>query len=427
MLENIRMALESLRSNKMRAVLTMLGIIIGIGAVIGIMSMGSAMTNMVNEQMGKFGAYNIYVSIQQRENSITADRGMVFYSPDDIDSMKLSQIEKMADEFDDQIAAYELAESLTGEYQIKSGRAYANVMVQGVNPGYATVEDIKLKKGRFISDNEMLSQRRVCVISDKAGTAIFGKKDPIGESVRVYGDEGVLEFTIIGIYEYEPSPYDAMMSRPDKDVQTNLFIPITTLKNNWSAKHNYDSISVKLKPDADLQNATNNFNQFWDREYRSNKEWRVNAQNMQSMVDESLSMMSTISVVISVIGAISLLVGGIGVMNIMLVSVTERTHEIGIRKALGAKDSQIMLQFVTEAMILSMVGGIIGIILGQLLGMLGANLVAQMAQMDNVSGGVSPVFIAGTVIFSMAIGVFFGLYPAYKASKLDPIDALRYE
>ena len=426
MFENIRMALESLRSNKMRAVLTMLGIIIGIGAVIGIMAMGSAMTNMVDEQMGKFGAYNIYINIQQRAESFTADGGMTYYSPEDIDSIKFSQIQRMADEFKEDIAAYELSEGLTGSYQIKNGRAYANVTVQGANPGYATVEDLKIKTGRFISDNEMIAQRRVCVMSDKAATAIFGKKNPIGESVRVYGDEGVLEFTVIGTYEYEPSPY-SMSNTSEKDLNTNLFIPISTLKNNWTAKRNYDYISVKLRGDADLQNATDKFNQFWEKEYRSNKEWRVNAQNMQSMVDESLSMMSTMSIVISVIGAISLLVGGIGVMNIMLVSVTERTHEIGIRKALGAKDGQIMLQFVTEAMILSMVGGIIGIILGQLLGIVGANLVAAMANMDSVSGGVSPLFIAGTVLFSMGIGVFFGLYPAYKASKLDPIDALRYE
>lgn len=425
MLENIRMALESLRTNKMRSVLTMLGIIIGIGAVIGIMSMGSAMTSMVTEQMGEFGAYNIYVGIEERKSSFTADQSQISAIPEDKDLMSFTNLEEMKELFSEEIEDYSI-ETSSVNAQVKKGRAYANVSVLGVNRGYEPVNDVKLKRGRFISQDDIDANRKVCVVSDRMVSKIFGDENPIGKTVRVYGDDGIQEYGIVGIYTYEQNMQDMMMGSGD-DLRTKLYVPITSWQIANGGNKNYSMASVKLKSTADVTKATDDINVYWERVYRRNPQWKVNAFNLQSMVDQTMTMVSTIQNVIAIIGGISLLVGGIGVMNIMLVSVTERTHEIGIRKALGAREGKILFQFVTEAGILSLTGGFIGLILGFLLGQAGSAIIASMSNMSNISASLSPVVIIFTLLFSMGIGVFFGLYPAYKAAKLDPIDALRYE
>lgn len=423
MLENFRLSLESLRANKMRSFLTMLGIIIGISSVIAIISMGNTMTQSVYDQMQSMGVNNVRVGVQARgdEEDMTSQQSAFFTNavmgtPKDSDLFTMEQIEQIARRFDE-VQTIGLNEG-AGSGQARAGRAYGNVSIQGVNPGHLSINNVKLGSGRFVNDADVSGVRNVCVISDKLEKALFGGKSAVGELISIYQQDSILQYTVIGTYEYEQV---SMMSMgiSEQDAETELYIPITVAKKTAQYK-NYSFLTVMTRTGVDINAFTDKLDAYVSAQYRFNRDWKASAFNLQSQVATVNTMMGTISVAVAVIAGISLLVGGIGVMNIMLVSVTERTHEIGIRKALGARDSQIKLQFVAEAVILSLIGGIIGIVLGLLMGAAGALL------LDAKVAFSIPVII-GTVLFSMFIGVFFGYYPANKAAKLNPIDALRYE
>jgi putative ABC transport system permease protein len=202
-------------------------------------------------------------------------------------------------------------------------------------------------------------------------------------------------------------------------MQTALYIPLSTAKKDVLEK-NFHSFTVVAKADEDINALTKRFQQFFDGVYATNRDWKATAFNMTSMLDTMTSMLNKVTAAVAVIAAISLIVGGIGVMNIMLVSVTERTKEIGTRKALGAKTFHIQLQFLIEAVIVTVTGGVIGIVLG-----LGLGALVSLIMGVGVTASLPMILLS--FLFSMAIGLFFGLYPASKAAKLDPIDALRYE
>ena len=226
----------------------------------------------------------------------------------------------------------------------------------------------------------------------------------------------------MGVYRYEVKGFAANLTG---DTSTNLFIPIglaqkITTRDQY--KNGFSWLQVRAKDSVtDSQQFADQSTKFMNKRFfRSNKKVEVTSFNMESMVKQSESMMGTLKLAIGIIAGISLLVGGIGVMNIMMVSVTERTREIGTRKALGAKNQSIRIQFIMEAMIICLIGGIIGILIGTLFGYIGSNLLGQASFPDVLT-------VAVAVGFSMAIGVFFGYYPANKAAKLNPIDALRYE
>jgi putative ABC transport system permease protein len=277
---------------------------------------------------------------------------------------------------------------------------------------------VKLIAGRFIAEKDIKSVKKVAVVSDKLINNMFSAgEDPLGKEIKIYSDS-IETYTIIGIYKYETSAF-MPSSSSEKDMSTGFYIPVSLAKQDATTK-DYQTFTVVTKTGVDAALFTEDIKNYFSKAYENNTKWEAGVMNMESAISNMTSMLSTVSIAISVIAAISLLVGGIGVMNIMLVSVTERTREIGTRKALGARNSYIKVQFIVESVIICMIGGIIGIVLGLLLGAFGASLLGYPAT-------ASPGIILLSVSVTMLIGVFFGYYPANKAAKLDPIEALRYE
>lgn len=243
----------------------------------------------------------------------------------------------------------------------------------------------------------------------------------ISFTVSVGQSNTLQTFYIVGVYKYTEDSYASMFgSSSDDDIQTTIYIPIRTAKAIAGAAEGWQSLTAVAAADADVSSFVNTVGDYFASYYTYNDSWTVSASSLSSLLDSMTEMLASVSLGISAIAAISLLVGGIGVMNIMMVSVTERTREIGTRKALGAPGSAIRMQFITESVILCLIGGAIGILLGIAAG-LGLSAAMQ------VSGKPSLASILVAFGFSMAIGVFFGYYPANKAARLDPIEALRYE
>ena len=418
--ENILLAIAGIRSSKMRSLLTMLGIIIGISSVIGIVSIGGAITSKVSGELDKLGANNMYIQVREKSEDGAQER----YSdeePEDSDLLTLEQINSIKEAFKDRISNISIDAS-TGQGKIKNGYLYANIATTGVNDEYKDVNNIKMLSGRFISDKDIKGIKKTAVVSDKLVNNMFkGKTNPLGKEIKVYIQDNIETYVIVGVYEYEPPSFleGGGTASKEKDIQSNLYIPITTAKADQKNK-NYRGFMIKPNNNIDSEKLVKDMEKYTDKLYKNNKYWELQVMNLKSQAQSFTSVIDAISAGISVIAAIALLVGGIGVMNIMLVSVTERTREIGTRKALGAKSSHIKMQFITESVIICTIGGTIGIILG-----VGMGVIACLVLKSPISISIPTILISFT--FSMAIGVFFGYYPAKKAASLDPIEALRYE
>ena len=424
--DNFLEALSSLKNNKMRSLLTMLGIIIGITAVIAIMTIGSSLQAYLEETMSGFGINNITITLQSK-----VDEGPQFRAGsaraaiiEDSDKITDEMLDALRAQYPDEIKAYSISE-IIGAGQIVKGEDYANLSLYGVNPEYMLANNMTLLRGRFISEEDNAARRRLAVVSDKLVANIFGEEDPLGKEITIQ-TQGMKDhidiYTIVGVYEYDDGGLGALMNistSSDRDLSTDVYVPLSVAQKVNNSR-GYVYFTVMSEVGVNSNELAAKIEGFFGRYYSRNDDFQVSAFSMESIVEEVTAMLNTMALAVAGIAAISLLVGGIGVMNIMMVSITERTREIGTRKAIGATNGEIRTQFIVESVVLCLVGGVIGIIAGIALGAVGAYILELPASASSTS-------ILVAVGVSTAIGIFFGYYPANKAAKLDPIDALRYE
>lgn len=425
--ENIKLAFTALGANKMRALLTMLGIIIGIGSVIAIMTVSSSLSASISDSFQEMGANNVTVGLQQKsaEEEVRQD-GMKFgagsrrSSVAEEDRITDDMLAEMKTQFDGQMDAVALSESV-GSGTAERQQSSANIAVSGINPDYFESSPVTLLAGRYIRQSDLDGERKVILVSDLLADRLFdgGTEAALSQKISVNLNNAYTDYYIIGVYEYESS--GTVSESSEEDVETSAYIPLTTAKSVARSDDGYTQFTVVTASDVEsVSDFAEEIEAFFAPYYAGNETYEVSASTMESMVESMNDTVGMVSIAISFIAGISLLVGGIGVMNIMLVSITERTREIGTRKALGATNGFIRLQFIMESLILCLVGGCLGIAVGLALG-----AAASLALGYSAAAPVGAILVA--VGFSMVIGVFFGFYPANKAARMDPIVALRYE
>ena len=398
--EYIKIAVMNLKSNKGRSILTMLGIIIGISSVIMIISIGNGVTAQVNGELNDMAGGQLYIYA----NNDKADEYIEFTN-DDFDA-----IEEKIDHVKGVTPQYSMYGSAMGR------KGTFDAYISAGTESMEFINNNKIKYGRYYSESDYYSANKVCVISENDAILLFGTTDVIGMDIEISMYGVSQDMTIVGIRE---NPDSSMFVSYGSSVQ--IEIPITTLGAEYGFYvETFDGfyiIGESAEYSTDIAKQSINI---LEGRHNIRGEDRILLENFNDYMTQINSVLGYITVFVVFVAAISLLVGGIGVMNIMLVSVTERTREIGIRKALGARTASIMTQFISESAIISLTGGIIGIILG----VLGATLLCSLM---GIAPKVNFSTVFGATFFSSAVGIFFGIYPAKKAAKLSPIEALRHE
>lgn len=400
--ESFLMAWASLIANKMRSILTMLGIIIGVAAVIALVSIGNGVKQDIQNSISSLGSNLLMVMPgAPRTPGVRPSAGSM-------KSLKVSDYEAIA-----KLDGVKAASPMTnGSYVVIYQNKNWTTSVSGVSYNYLDVNNWSMKSGRFLSEKNVQNRERVAVVGKTVVKNLFGDEDPVGAEIRVKN----IPFRIIGVLNSKGS---GAMGNDQDDM---VIIPYTTAMERVEGVDYLRMIYVTGKDENGIDRLQSDIENLL-RVRHGIKDTNLddfNIQNMNSIMETMEETTGTLTLFLGAVAAISLVVGGIGIMNIMLVSVTERTREIGVRKALGATYSVIVTQFLIEAVVISLMGGIIGIILG-----IGSSKLIGMA--SGMSTVISIPTIGMSFAFSMAIGLIFGIYPARKAAKLNPIDALHYE
>jgi putative ABC transport system permease protein len=402
----IKISFRALRVNLMRSLLTMLGIIIGVGAVILILAIGSGAKKQISDQIASMGS-NLLIVLPGATTSGGLREGTGSQPTLSLDDNYAIAKEASAVQY--------AAPAINGTAQIIYGNQNWSTVVMGTTSDMLSVRNWPLSDGRPFTDEDVRNATKVCLMGQTVITNLFGDIDPIGLSIRIKG----IPFTVIGIL----APKGQSLIGQDQD--DTIFIPVTTAQKKvfgvsfrgmirlmmLQAK-GVDYLSVAEKQVTEILRQRHHIQQGRDDDF--------SIRNLTEIMQTAEQATVVMTLLLGAIASVSLLVGGIGIMNIMLVSVTERTREIGIRLAVGAKARDIRAQFLIEALILSLIGGAIGIIIG----VAGAESISIFSKWTTI---VTPISIITAFCFSAFVGIFFGFYPAYKASLLNPIDALRYE
>ncbi|RKD31050.1 ABC transporter permease [Lacrimispora algidixylanolytica] len=401
LIENMSMAFHAIRANKMRSFLTMLGIIIGIGAVIAIAAVGDSMRNLFTDAFKDVGLNRAAV--------------MVSWEVDDFrmsDQFTRAEMDRIKDIFSDRIEYID--SNASNKVEAVNGRRKVSYQFQGVDYNYTDVQPLDIVYGRFLNESDVKGAANHVVLEDKGAIKLFGTADSVGRTFRMTLNKITQEYKVVGVYHKDMSPMVAMMLGNGQS--QSGFIPDTVLTRS---NDTFQAVNLYSRNGTNMRQLTVDLKQYVAK-LKGRPESEIMAMSAVDQMGTMDAQLGTMSAAVGGIAAISLLVGGIGIMNIMMVSVTERTREIGIRKALGARTKDIMIQFLTESALMSACGGIIGVILGISLVKIGGTLLKMTVV-------VNPAVIVLAVGFSALVGIFFGLYPASKAANADPIEALRFE
>ena len=416
--EAFRVALGNLTANKMRSALTMLGIIIGVGAVIALMSVGRGAQAKVTEQIQSMGTNLLFISPGATQT------GGVRSAAGSAPTLTYEDAQAIAEPGAIPEVA-EVAPEMAFFGQVIAGGNNVNTRITGVTPEYEDVRNFHAAEGEFITQAELDSRSQVVLLGSNVAAELFPDQDPVGQQVSIgFANNRRMQFRVTGVLESKGA--QAMGNQDD-----TILIPLTTLQQKVMAQRtsrggrNVSTINVQLvsQDKAVMDAAVQNIGDLLRQRHRvSQDDFTIRSQD--DMLNTANQIMGVMTLLLGAIAGISLVVGGIGIMNIMLVSVTERTREIGIRKAIGAKRRDILTQFLVESVVVSAIGGAIGVILGTGAAQLLGNLDFGGQKMSTV---IAPDAVLLAFGVSAAIGIFFGIYPASRAAALNPIEALRYE
>ncbi|WP_347564307.1 ABC transporter permease [Bacillus sp. MM2020_4] len=385
-MQSIKMALRSIKGNKLRSALTMLGMIIGVSSVIILVSIAQGSARNVTSQINQLGTNLLTINTFGTDVALTED--------------KISALSKL-----DGVKA--VSPVVSGRVNVKKDRTTSQVTLTGTNADYSTVRDTSVSAGRFITDLDMEYRQKIVVLGADTASTFFGTENPVGQYLQIEGTS----FKVVGVLVSKGSS----MGQSGDNV---VIVPLSSGQRLVKSS-TINQVYLQGKSEDQMDFVMNEIKMTMASLY-PNKSDSYSVTNQQDIMDTMSSVSDTMTMMLGGIASISLLVGGIGIMNIMLVSVSERTKEIGIRKAIGAKRRDVLLQFLIEAVVLSGVGGIIGIIAGVGLGKILSTLL-------RLSVSFSSSVLLLSFLFSLVVGVVFGVFPANKASKLNPIQALRYE